>query len=391
MIISLFGMAGSCIFAYSAFSEGDFIFWFRWTITFLLIYMGVATHFCISIAGIIKLKHIAIILLYFPTPIFIFKNWTSLFYMKNFIKIDNIWWLSPNPPDIWYYILSIYFTIYTIISLVFLFLWMKKERTIRKKRQAIIMFITLSITFIMAMGEGIIIPLFTGYNSFALGPIAIAIWIFGIFYCFVKYRFMAPSLEMVSGELSNNIDEIIILLGYDLSILFMNKTALEIAGLSKKEIAQKRIEDVIKEANILKPELESLLKQDITNSIACHITVLGIQDKILDSRFSIIKDKFYDTVGILIIGKEIKSIQKLKNLYKITSREFEIIREIYQGSSNKNIADILGISERTVKFHLTNIFNKLNINNKIQLMSLLEEYQLTSVRKADKKLLLIDK
>jgi DNA-binding CsgD family transcriptional regulator len=52
----------------------------------------------------------------------------------------------------------------------------------------------------------------------------------------------------------------------------------------------------------------------------------------------------------------------------------EIIRHIMSGSTNREIAARLNIAERTVKTHLTNIYNKIGIENKVQLMNaVLEE------------------
>ncbi len=61
---------------------------------------------------------------------------------------------------------------------------------------------------------------------------------------------------------------------------------------------------------------------------------------------------------------------KLKELefQKITKTESRIIKLIAAGESNKAIAEKLAISEKTVKAHITNIFEKLNIQNRYQLM-----------------------
>jgi len=40
---------------------------------------------------------------------------------------------------------------------------------------------------------------------------------------------------------------------------------------------------------------------------------------------------------------------------------------VHKGNNNKNIARMLDISERTVKAHLSAIFRKLNIDNRLQL------------------------
>jgi DNA-binding CsgD family transcriptional regulator len=43
----------------------------------------------------------------------------------------------------------------------------------------------------------------------------------------------------------------------------------------------------------------------------------------------------------------------------LTPRELEILRLIADGEGNKSIAGILEISEHTVKFHISSIFEKL--------------------------------
>ncbi len=51
---------------------------------------------------------------------------------------------------------------------------------------------------------------------------------------------------------------------------------------------------------------------------------------------------------------------------ELTEREETILKYVAQGLMNKEIADILGISENTVKIHLRNILEKLHLQNRIQ-------------------------
>jgi len=52
--------------------------------------------------------------------------------------------------------------------------------------------------------------------------------------------------------------------------------------------------------------------------------------------------------------------------HKLSERELEVLREIVKGESNKTIAEKLFISEKTVKNHATNIFRKLDVNDRTQ-------------------------
>lgn len=57
----------------------------------------------------------------------------------------------------------------------------------------------------------------------------------------------------------------------------------------------------------------------------------------------------------------------LRNNYKLTNREIEIISLIISGHTNKEIANQLFISLPTVKEHIRNIFDKMNIKNRTSL------------------------
>lgn len=56
---------------------------------------------------------------------------------------------------------------------------------------------------------------------------------------------------------------------------------------------------------------------------------------------------------------------------KLTAREIEVAKLIAKGDSNKVIARELKISERTVKSHVTTIFKKLEVKDRLKLAILL--------------------
>ena len=63
-------------------------------------------------------------------------------------------------------------------------------------------------------------------------------------------------------------------------------------------------------------------------------------------------------------AEETKDLEK----YPLTRAEIEIIGLIECGFSNKEIAKLLSKSEQTVKYHLTNVYAKLHIKNRYQLI-----------------------
>jgi DNA-binding CsgD family transcriptional regulator len=50
----------------------------------------------------------------------------------------------------------------------------------------------------------------------------------------------------------------------------------------------------------------------------------------------------------------------------LTSRENDVLGWLCAGKTNQEIATIIGVRERTVKFHLENIYEKLKVTNRAQ-------------------------
>jgi DNA-binding NarL/FixJ family response regulator len=61
---------------------------------------------------------------------------------------------------------------------------------------------------------------------------------------------------------------------------------------------------------------------------------------------------------------------------RLSEREREVLRLVSAGNSNKEIAKKLRITERTAKFHVTSIFNKLGAENRAQAVAIAAEKHL---------------
>lgn len=74
-----------------------------------------------------------------------------------------------------------------------------------------------------------------------------------------------------------------------------------------------------------------------------------------------------------ISENEIEKLSDLSSvivkLTTLTSREKEILKLILDGLNNQEVADTLTISVHTVKNHVTNIFKKLNVTDRVQAMT----------------------
>lgn len=58
--------------------------------------------------------------------------------------------------------------------------------------------------------------------------------------------------------------------------------------------------------------------------------------------------------------------KKIDDKIDLTGREKEVLQCLKYGRTSRGTANILGITERTVKFHICNIIRKLKAENRTQ-------------------------
>jgi DNA-binding NarL/FixJ family response regulator len=68
-------------------------------------------------------------------------------------------------------------------------------------------------------------------------------------------------------------------------------------------------------------------------------------------------------------------------LASLSPQQFRVLALVAEGLLNKQIADRLGVQERTVKAHLTAIFERLGVRNRTQASVILRELELTDPSK----------
>ena len=68
----------------------------------------------------------------------------------------------------------------------------------------------------------------------------------------------------------------------------------------------------------------------------------------------------------VFLGKKVESSEELASQSDLTQRELDVLRCVSQGMSNKQIAQELTVSTTTIRTHVSNIMQKLNLKNRTQ-------------------------
>jgi DNA-binding NarL/FixJ family response regulator len=69
---------------------------------------------------------------------------------------------------------------------------------------------------------------------------------------------------------------------------------------------------------------------------------------------------------MLVDIKDHKGARGIDLFSDLTAREEQILKQVSQGLSNKEAAEALTLSEKTIKHYMTNILQKLQVRNRVE-------------------------
>ena len=179
------------------------------------------------------------------------------------------------------------------------------------------------------------------------------------------------AIKVVSG-VSNLIDLIesckqfdfdILLLGVELKGLNLTK----ILGLVKKNKSAKVILLIDRDYS------ENLLINAIRSGVRGYVLKDVDSSHLIKSVKAVFDGELWaerKLMGKVVDGSSYptKKLEVKGQIYDLTETEIKIIKLVLTGMTNREVADELYISEKTVKFHLYKIFKKLTIKNRAGLI-----------------------
>jgi len=161
-------------------------------------------------------------------------------------------------------------------------------------------------------------------------------------------------------------------LNFQLQELVSEKTKQLILEIQKQKEYESKLLEAQENLNIKNNTLQELIKHieteknnyrnEIINNL--QTVVLPMLEK-LETKINASDKYIIEDLKKIISGLFCNNNNIFKQmLTKLSPREFEVCSLIKDGKLNKEIADILNISEEAVKFHRKNIREKFNIKNK---------------------------
>jgi DNA-binding NarL/FixJ family response regulator len=133
----------------------------------------------------------------------------------------------------------------------------------------------------------------------------------------------------------------------------------------------------VRKAKESHPNLKSVVVADNTEpeainaAFAAGATVYCVKTAQQEDLASAIRQAFERSIYIATNGNRdfslaVPSADQEPAAHDLTRRELEILQLVAEGHSNSQLARMLWVTEQTVKFHLSNIYRKLNVANRTE-------------------------
>ncbi len=374
----------SAVFAFSSGMKSEFLFWFRLGSLPNIIFYPMTIHFCLALTRLIALKPLVYAAIYLPVIPIYYHSFTGYILFKDFVKAGNYWEFLPDYGSFWLIYIAAYYFICMTAGAVCFFIWSKRAATNKERSQGSIIFISMIISIVIVTIDEIFLSKLEWYKTKGLSPIFYLVWMGGIWYAIVKYQFLKISPAVVSECIVATIDESFILLDNDFNIVRINRATEELLKVDRKNLVNRPFPEIIEENLDLVREMDRMRGGAFESfSGRMHYRVEDGSPVLVDTKIKMVRDAHDDVIGVLIIGKEVKGLSRFRERYRLSPREADVINLIVQGNTRKDIARLLRLSDETVKTHCTSAYNKLGVDNKIQLINLLKEYNLISEQQAD--------
>ena len=123
------------------------------------------------------------------------------------------------------------------------------------------------------------------------------------------------------------------------------------------------------------PDIDQVTEAVITNLGFTILTVLFIRRSILEARADREKLQALEAneLGMSLNGidkmeRDLQAFETNMSLINLSPREKEVVRLVRFGKTYKQVADELHVSEKTIKKHIENIFQKAEVTNKTELL-----------------------
>ena len=176
--------------------------------------------------------------------------------------------------------------------------------------------------------------------------------------------FFCNKFEKLNMRIFKDLNEIknIELSKIEFMIIDIQNNTMDKISLIKEKFPDMKIMILDKYSN------KDIFLKSINNNIDAYITDMPEKEDLVHVIKKVFRGKKYYDMDLLNDVMFNQNNKKCNELDMLTSREIEVLEKVGQGLTNKEIAQHLYVTEHTIKKHITNLLNKLDMNSRKDLI-----------------------
>jgi len=190
-----------------------------------------------------------------------------------------------------------------------------------------------------------------------------------------------PDITVV-GEASDGSEAIAKVIELKPDIVLMDLSMPNIGGIeATRQLSQ--AEPAVRILILTVHEDESLLKEVIRIGAAGYIIKRASQEDLLHAIRVVARGDLYVHPAMTrsLFSEPSQVSQKTSDVETLTLREIEVLQLLAKGCTNRQIAEQLSLSPRTVEGHRANLAGKLGLRSRVELVEYAEKHGLMKMAK----------
>jgi DNA-binding CsgD family transcriptional regulator/PAS domain-containing protein len=311
----------------------------------------------------------AVYLAYLPVPLFVVKTLEDYIYLLVESDAPGRLRFEVAAPSPWYYGFVSYALGCIFAGLLLLWIYRGRRSRTRERRQILVIFLSLLIGIVLATLEEVVLPAVTDYSTRGLSVIFALIFVVGSCFALIRYRLACGT--HTTAHLIDAISSPAMVVDREGMIVAANRALADHWEVDQEQCSSWSIAQLLAYGPATE---QAMLDVWEGRTATCDIEgyLPGAAGHAALNRMALraIANEFGETVAILVVSTDGPDAGT-PTLGNLTNRELEVVEGITAGLTNKQIGAKLGITERTVKAHVTKIYRKLGIENKAQLLHLM--------------------
>ncbi len=242
----------------------------------------------------------------------------------------------------------------------------------RERRMGRILITWFTVCLVVVFGEFYLTAMVEWWTIPSQSPLLMSIWVGAMVYAIWKYGFLKISPQLLADQILDSIEDLVLL--YDLKgePVYRNRKAASILR-PPRQVAPAAADPFAEPVGRLLAASDTWSSSEPERHIRTHITPASDEHPrrlAATVRMRPVLDHYGDPLGVVLTATIQPQIKELLRPYRLTDREAEVLEYLCAGLSIGSTAAALEITERTVKAHITSIYQKTGASNRVELLNM---------------------